>query len=179
MGYELGKIYKLQCSDGYYYIGSTIQKLRERFSLHKQKSKKVNADRNKEFSHINALGWENVEILLIQDYPCETKRQLEEKEQEFINLDDPLCLNTQRSFLTEEARSLYIAEFRAKYREQHIAYTKNWKLLNRSREDHNAYNKANYHKNKDAINAKRRAKRLAMLNNDECKGSSTGTGGST
>lgn len=176
MGYELGKIYKLQCSDGYYYIGSTIQALNARLALHKRKSKQEGSANNKKFSHINGLGWDNVEILLLQDYPCENKRDLEKKEQEFINLNDVLCLNTQRAFQTDEERLVYMQEFRTKYRDKHLIYARNWKLLNRNREDHNTYNNANYHKNKDIINAKRRAKRLATLNNDERKGSLAGSG---
>ena len=146
--------------------------------MHKQKAKRDDLNRNKEFSHIKALGWDNVKILLIQDYSCETKRELEEKEQEFIKLNDPLCLNTQRSFQSGEERTLYMQEFRAKHKDKHLIDAKNWKLLNRTKEEHNAYNNANYHKNKDSINAKRRAKRLATINNDERQGSLAGSGGS-
>ena len=174
MGYESGKIYKLQCSDGYYYIGSTIQTLKARFTLHKRKAHQEGSVNNKKFSHINELGWDNVEILLIEDYPCENKRDLEKKEQEFINLNDLLCLNTQKAFQTKEERSDYMRDFRASHQDEIKTQMKIWKLHNRSREDHNAYNNANYHKNKEAINAKRRAKRVALLNNDECQRSLAG-----
>jgi hypothetical protein len=167
MGYESGKIYKLQCSDGYYYIGSTIQTLKERLILHKRKAKQEGSVKNKKFSHINQLGWDNVEILLLQDYTCQNKRELEKKEQEFINLNDVLCLNTQRAFQTKEERSDYMRDFRSSHQDEIRSQMKEWKLHNRSREDHNAYNNANYHKNKETINAKRRAKRVALLNNDE------------
>ena len=58
-------------------------------------------------------------------------------------------------------------DFRASHQDEIKTQMKIWKLHNRSREDHNSYNNANYHKNKEAINAKRRAKRVALLNNDE------------
>lgn len=35
MGYEFGKIYRLECVDGHFYIGSTIQTLSMRLGLHR------------------------------------------------------------------------------------------------------------------------------------------------
>ena len=51
--YNNGKIYKLVCEDGCYYIGSTIQKLNLRFNSHKKSSKKVPC---RVYDHINTMG---------------------------------------------------------------------------------------------------------------------------
>lgn len=94
MGYETGKIYKLQCSDGKYYFGSTIRPLSGRLSSHKHASRNTNT--NNAYNHINSIGWSNVMISLIELFPCETKQQLLQREMWFINehRNDVLCLNT-------------------------------------------------------------------------------------
>ena len=143
MGYESGKIYRLECRDGRYYIGSTIQSLSMRLALHRFVSKRGKTKNSRVYTHINQIGWNNVVIVLVQDYQCSTKRELEAKEQEFINIDNPLCLNTIKSFIT--------AEDKLRWRAEHQA--------NRVREEHNSYNNANYHKHRDEINARRRDKR--------------------
>ena len=76
-----GKIYKLECSDGSFYIGSTINELRVRFSGHKTDSKKCNS---RVYSHINDLGWNEVKIVLIEEFSCNSKLELLKKEDEYI-----------------------------------------------------------------------------------------------
>ena len=93
----IGKIYKLLCNDGYYYIGSTINSLNDRYSAHKNKSKKSN---NKLYKHINTIGWENVKIELLEEIIIKNNHELLIKESEYIvkELSNPLCLNTQISY---------------------------------------------------------------------------------
>ena len=143
MGYEFGKIYRLECVDGHFYIGSTIQTLSMRLGLHRFVSKKGKTKNSRVYTHINQIGWDNVKIVLIQEYPCKSKRELEAKEQEFIKTDNPLCLNTMKSFITADDKLRWRADHHSR----------------RIREEHNAYNNANYHKHKDEINARRRDKR--------------------
>lgn len=94
--YKNGKLYKLQCDDGHYYIGSTCNELRFRLYGHKTDSKKEN---NKKYQHINEIGWDRVRIVLIEECPCENKTQLCRKEDEMIRKyqNDPLCLNSKRA----------------------------------------------------------------------------------
>jgi predicted GIY-YIG superfamily endonuclease len=167
MGYELGKIYKLQCSDGYYYIGSTTTSLNRRLNTHKASSNRDLCKNYKIYKHINQLGWNNVKILLLQEYPCKTKTELCKKETEYITreIDRSLCLNNRLSFVSDEERLARRRECELKYRKERYEKSKEY-----------------YNKNKVEINAKLRAKtqakRLATLNNDECKGSLAGSGGS-
>jgi hypothetical protein len=93
--YKNGKLYKLQCDDGYYYIGSTCNELRFRLYGHKTDSKDENS---KKYQHINTIGWDRVRIVLVEDCPCENKQQLVRKEDMLIRSceKDPLCLNSRR-----------------------------------------------------------------------------------
>jgi predicted GIY-YIG superfamily endonuclease len=91
--YEDSKIYCLYCTDDYYYIGSTKNELRFRLRDHKQHSN--NFPTRKVYEHINKLGWKNVKIQLLEDYPCKTREELLKKENEYIRAcnGDPYCLN--------------------------------------------------------------------------------------
>lgn len=92
--YNNGKIYKLVCEDGCYYIGSTIQKLNLRFNSHKKSSKKVAC---RVYDHINTIGWDKVRIELVENYSCNNKQELSKREQFYIDQsnDDLLCLNNE------------------------------------------------------------------------------------
>lgn len=100
MGYEAGKIYKIVCEDGKYYIGSTIRPLTLRLSSHKCASRKT--ETNNAYNHIKTIGWDKVTIELIELFPCENRNQLLERETWFItqHKEDEMCLNT-RNPLTD------------------------------------------------------------------------------
>ena len=104
-----GRVYKLQCEDGHYYIGSTTQELKYRFFNHKTRAK-YHPDR-KIYKHINGQ-WDKVSILLIE----ETDR-MKEREDECIRaaLDDPLCLNDYVVIRTDED----MREYRKSQYEKH------------------------------------------------------------
>ena len=101
MGYENAKVYKLQCADGHFYIGSTKENLPHRKAHHVAASKKF-PDR-RVYKHING-DWENVRIILIEECPCENREQLRRKEDEHIQreLKNAFCLNHIRAYITEE-----------------------------------------------------------------------------
>ena len=92
--YNNGKIYKLVCEDGCYYIGSTIQKLNLRFNSHKKSSKKEVCN---VYDHINDIGWDKVQIELVENYSCNNKQELNKREQYYIDqsIDDLQCLNNE------------------------------------------------------------------------------------
>jgi len=92
--YNNGKIYKLVCEDECYYIGSTIQKLNHRFNNHKTLSKKVVC---RVYDHINTIGWDKVQIELVENYSCNNKQELNKREQYYVDQsnDDLLCLNNE------------------------------------------------------------------------------------
>lgn len=112
MGYENAKVYKLQYADGHFYIGSTKENLPHRRAHHVAASKKF-PDR-RVYKHING-DWENVRIILVEQYPCENREQLQRKEDEHIQreLKNQLCLNHIRAHITAE-------EFRDIRHEQYL-----------------------------------------------------------
>lgn len=104
--YQDGKIYRLDCG-GLTYIGSTIQSLEARFCNH-------GSIYNRSTSEI--LFEIGIPVItLIENYPCDSKRELEQREQFWIEQTE--CVNQQRAFISEEDKR----EWRKKYREQHRA----------------------------------------------------------
>lgn len=101
----MGRVYKIECDDGYFYIGSTTKTLQQRLTRHKQKAKEF-PDR-KLYSH-----WKNVTIQLIEE--CENYLQ---RENELIRkeLNNPLCLNTYKVKLTNEEIIEYNKNYSYKY----------------------------------------------------------------
>ena len=92
------KIYKIVCSDGYWYVGSTKALLIKRLVQHSYIAKK--RPEMKVYKHILSLGWDNVRIELIK----QVESNILEEETKCINLDDPLCLNSRPAYSTEEER---------------------------------------------------------------------------
>lgn len=95
MDYKNGKIYKI--IDNSYtkmYIGSTTQPLSKRFWFHKGSYKswlKNNKYKNSSFDLFDEFGIENCKIELIENYPCNSKEELERKEGEHIKNNN--CVN--------------------------------------------------------------------------------------
>jgi hypothetical protein len=86
--YNNGKIYKLVNSvDNQIYVGSTCSRLSKRLYLHKKKA--IRKPNRRAYSHLNAIGWDNVRIILIEDCNVQTKNQLLAREQHYIDLLNP------------------------------------------------------------------------------------------
>jgi group I intron endonuclease len=124
--YKNGKIYRLQCTDGYYYFGSTTQLLSNRLTHHKHLSKK---DNTTAYQHIKQHGWDNVEIQLIEEYPCEVKKDLNEREDYYIrqSKDNPLCLNENRAYVSTEEKKQQVIEYTKNHREEANQRTKQYR----------------------------------------------------
>ena len=89
--YELGRIYKIVNDvDDEFYIGSTCQFIDQRLAGHRREARKPNP--RLVHRHLNAVGWEHVHIELVELYPCDSKRELEERERFHIEMA-PLSLN--------------------------------------------------------------------------------------
>jgi hypothetical protein len=92
VNYQNSKIYKLVNNvDDKIYVGSTCNLLRVRKSGHKDKSTKQ-VDR-RVYAHLNAIGWDNVQIVLIEEFPCDNKMHLLKRERYWVDLLKPV-LNT-------------------------------------------------------------------------------------
>ena len=119
--YQDGKIYSMTGIDGHYYIGSTTQSLSGRFHHHKEYSKTHDT---RVYEYCKRVGWENITIELIEDYPCDSSKELHEREEYHLApvREDPLCLNTIRAFLTPEVRKMAVKQYYEENREQLVSY---------------------------------------------------------
>jgi hypothetical protein len=129
--YDKGKIYKINCSDGHYYIGSTINSLSQRLSHHKHSS-------NKDTSlsqYRDSLEDKTLTIELIEKYPCNSNEELRVREDYHIGLhkNNELCLNIKRAHITSEERN----EMVKKYYEEHKSdIIEKHKVYNKGKKEH-------------------------------------------
>lgn len=85
--YSKGKIYRLVNSvDSEEYVGSTCDTLAKRLYNHKKKARQRAST---VYNHLNNIGFENVSIVLVEEYPCENKMQLERRERYWIEQMQP------------------------------------------------------------------------------------------
>jgi len=117
--YSKGKIYKIVNDDfpDLVYYGSTIQNIKRRFGQHKD-----NSCTSKKLFETN-----NVRVELVEDYPCETKRELETREKYYILKFE--CINRFVPAQTKEEKKEYIKSsskiYRDKDPERHKRYYEN------------------------------------------------------
>tara|TARA_R110000823_G_scaffold296115_1_gene416158 strand:- start:2308 stop:2814 length:507 start_codon:yes stop_codon:yes gene_type:complete len=80
--YQKSKIYKITSEQlpGKCYIGSTVQPLKRRFSAHRGHYKAyLKGTRHKGSAYI-IICYADAKITLIEDFPCECKKELEKRE---------------------------------------------------------------------------------------------------
>ena len=152
--YEKGVIYRIVCKDPTIkdvYVGSTCNFTQRKWA-HKTR---CNNDCN--FSIYKFIrengGWENFEMLEIIKYPCETKRELESKEREYIDLlggtlnchiptrtpkeryetnkTEILTKQQQYNIKNKEKRKEYDKEYYQANKQSAIDRAKEWKANNR------------------------------------------------
>jgi predicted GIY-YIG superfamily endonuclease len=119
--YQRGKIYSMTGHDGHYYIGSTTMSLTDRFRHHKEFSKTHDT---RVYEYCKRVGWKNITMELLEDYPCDSSEELHEREEYHLApvREDPLCLNTIRAFLTPEVRKMAVKQYYEENREQITCY---------------------------------------------------------
>lgn len=119
--YSNGKIYRLVNNvDDKEYIGSTIQTLTQRKSGHRVKAKK-HADR-RVYKHLNEIGFDNVEIILLENFPCSNKDELKRRERYFIETLKPdlnMAIPNRTRQEWREDNPEKVRDFAAKYREEY------------------------------------------------------------
>ncbi len=129
--YSKGKIYKIECNitnDVYY--GSTRQSLSERLALHKS---------SRTCTAINIIDRGNYTCKIIEEYPCDSKKELEAQERWWI--ENNVCINKQVPGRTREENKEYLLQQKKKYREA-------------NRDAIITQRKIYYEQNKDKVNEK-------------------------
>jgi hypothetical protein len=146
--YANGKIYRIVCNEtGEQYIGSTTYTLAERLHTHRQ------IYRNIRSRDIIVRG--NYEMVLIENYPCETKQQLEIRERHYI--ESLPCVNhvvptrtlVEYREANKEAKREYNKQYREANKEAFREYKKQYREANK--EAIHEYSKQYYEANKEAI----------------------------
>ena len=123
--YQRGKIYKLVSSQtDKIYIGSTIQTLKQRKSKHKNKP-----CRSREITC-----YEDFDIILIKEYPCNCKKELLREEGDIIKQNLDICVNYQIAGRTKKEH----------LREVGIEYNKKYNIENRELINEKKRNKKYY-----------------------------------
>lgn len=176
--YSQSKIYQIQPiiehDEGDIYIGSTTKNLNTRFTLHKSNFKRYieNKYRNTSSFYIfEKYGIENCEIVLLEEFNCETRCELFAKEKEYI-LNNK-CVNKFIPTRTEEEYKKYQAEYYKEHKEYRAEYRERNKdaILNYQaeyREQNKEKIKNYYQQNKDAIKQRKR-ERYKQLKEQEQK----------
>ena len=180
--YEYGKIYQIvDVGFSKCYIGSTTETLCQRMARHREHYrahlKGCNRKHERSMMLFDEFGIDNCKILLIKDFPCTSKRELEREEgKEIVNNIDK-CVNriivgrTPEEYYKDNQERL-LREKREhrlnnieKYKEKDRIYGENNKEKIRERrktryeqkkEEINEANRANYQKHKDKYLARQK-----------------------
>lgn len=135
--YKQGKIYKIVCNKtGKCYIGSTCEPtLSRRLAQHRTDYNAFIKGNKKGISSFKILENNDYSIILIEDYPCERKDQLLQRERFYIENNE--CINRCRPITTNEEKKQQI---------------KKWSENNKERK--NKTDKEYYENNKEKLNEK-------------------------
>lgn len=110
--YSKGYIYKIVNDvNDEIYVGSSCNLMNVRMGAHRDRSKKGTS---KFYRAIQQIGIDHFKIILVEEYPCDSKAQLNARE-EYHRVDLKATYNTLRCFLTEEEFIKTTAEQRANY----------------------------------------------------------------
>jgi hypothetical protein len=105
--YSNGKIYSLEsdCTNKIY-IGSTSEKsIKRRLSKHKSNHKR---GKRHSCTASKILKYEDVKIILLEDYPCNNKDELSKREQEWIENNKDICVNKNRTIAIKKRPSALV-----------------------------------------------------------------------
>jgi len=132
VNYANGKIYKLVNNvDNQEYVGSTCNPLHKRKDQHKRRSS-ANPERPV-YKHLNGIGWEHVEIILVENFPCTSKDELNKRERYWIEKLNP-HLNRQIPTRSDKEYRNSHKEKSKSYRETHREELR--EVLQKYRDDH-------------------------------------------
>ena len=141
--FKNGKIYKI--TNDYnddVYIGSTCDRLVKRFAAHKADAQKEKCKNRPLYKLINEIGFQRFRIQLIEDFPCNDKYELRQREGYYIrelskNLNKNIAGRTE-----QETKKEYRDNNKEKIKEY---YEKNKeKILETKKEYQKKYNKLEF-----------------------------------
>ena len=159
--YSRGKIYKIIAPDNTCYIGSTIDTLVSRFGNHRRSYNSwKNGNVKRPCSVVTMFeehGIENCKIELVENFSCESKKELDRREGEIIKLTE--CINKVVAGRTGE-------EYRKDKKEELNKKSREYYQTNRERELQRIHN---YYKENSDVRKEYEKKRLQKLTDVEKK----------
>lgn len=159
--YKKAKIYKIiDNNTNNVYIGSTVQDLKKRLWSHKAEYNRYINKKGHYYTSFEIIKGGDYRIELIEDYPCNSIKELHEKEGDYIKKID--CINKNIAGRNRKKRyqeeKTKILEKNKKWKENNIEkykkYQNNYKELNR--EKIREYKKKYRENNKEKIAEKKR-----------------------
>jgi len=137
--YNYSKIYSIRStSTPYYYIGSTTLDLNLRFNLHKSHYRQYKRGKFNYMTSFEVLCNDNCYIELIEEYYCENKKELHQREGEHIRSHRKLTVchlvnkkidgRTPKEYLRDNSEKikLYQKDYRHTNDVYYKEYMKNW-----------------------------------------------------
>jgi hypothetical protein len=153
--YSKGKIYRIVCdTTGLVYIGSTVETLSNRLSKHKNKYKCYLKGNTNFVTSFDILKNDNYKIILINNYPCNNKEELEREERKYIESIE--CVN---KFIPGRTRKEYCEDNKEYIKERQKEYCET------NKDKISEKRKIYYENNKNKI----REKRKIYYENNESK----------
>lgn len=141
--YEHGKIYRIVNEvTNDIYIGSTCNPLCLRMALHRYHARTGNT--SKVYQVMTEIGIEHFKIQLLEEFPCDSRKELQEREEQFINMLRP-TLNQRSANATPERRKQQRQESYQRHKDDKRQY------YIRNRERIKAYTLRRYYANKQNI----------------------------
>ena len=126
VNYKQGKIYKIECNvTGLIYIGSTCKKkLSGRMTEHRSNYKKYLNGKKKYYSAFKVMENKDYVIILIEDFPCNSKDQLFARERYYTNETECVNLCKGQGLLLELGIQEYNKQHSVKYRSENAVQIK-------------------------------------------------------
>ena len=130
--YQNGKIYKIVCNiTNEIYVGSTTLSLSERLRQHTNHYKCYLNNKSHNYSSFVIIERGNYDIVLLENYPCETKEQLLMRERYYF--DTLNCINKFRPIFTKNEYKDYNKQYRIENKEKLKDYNKQYGIENREK----------------------------------------------
>ena len=122
--YKNGKIYTIRYrnDDSLIYVGSTTQPLYKRFSVHKAHSKISEKENVQLYQKFNTTDTNDWYIELYEDYPCERREQLTQREGQVIR-----DIGTLNKYISGRTEKEYYKDNKDKILEQKKEYNETHK----------------------------------------------------
>ena len=140
--YQLGKIYKIVCNTtGLIYVGSTCEPiLARRLSGHVRNHKKYMNKKGNYVTSFKILEKNNYVIVLLDNYPCDTKDQLHARERHYIEslecVNKYIPMRTTKEYYDDNQENILI--------NKKIYYTNNKEIIDKKTNEYREKIKKNY-----------------------------------